>query len=126
MSLRDVLDPFAELTQQTYARLFYAKKREREAEARFKTLIRAYRLMLHDTRYQTVAKDLEGVLGRELTRLVEAGSRCTCAAHCAPLAERITLLQEIVGEPLQMVWISDHRPTVEPDLAELAPVHGDG
>ena len=122
--LEDFLDPFRELTQDAYAKLFYARKRERDAEARFKTLITSYKALLQDKRYQLVVADMAQVLGRELTRLVEAGQRCTCVARCASLAERITLLQEIVGEPLQMVWVEEHRPKAEIDLSELAPING--
>lgn len=122
MSLRDMLDPFAALTHDTYARIFYAKRREREAEARFKTLIKAYKALLQDARYGVIAQDVMATLGHELDKLVTQASGC---AHCGPRAERIRLLQEIVGEPLQMIWAEEHRPKEEPELSELAPVNGD-
>ena len=126
MSLPEWLDPFAELTQSAYARIFYAKRREREAEARFRALIKTYKTLLQDTRYGVIAQDVEATLGQQLTRLVDAGKRCTCAAGCASLSERISLLQEIVGEPLQMVWTEAHRPKEDPELTELAPGNGRG
>ena len=119
--MSELIDLFSNLTASAYAKLFYAKRREREAEARYRQLLGEHKLILQDPRYQRMAQDSEAVLGEQLTRLVEKASGC---AHCAPIAERIKLLQEIVGEPVQMIWIEAHRPKDEVERTELAPTNG--
>ena len=118
MSLKALLDPFAQLTQPLYEQIWAEKRRNREAEARFQRLLSAHKLLLQDTRYQVIAKDAEAILGTELQKLVLHASKC---GHCGPKAERIRLLTELVTERLQMVWTEAHRPKQEVEHTELPP-----
>ena len=105
-------DPFRDLTESVRERLFHQAKRERDAESRFQRLIDTYRLLLQDARYALVQQDVTETLGEELTKLVAQARTC---AHCGPRAERIRLLQEMGGEPVQAVWTEAHRPTLPTD-----------
>ena len=109
MRFTDVLDPFKELTAPILERVFRERREEREAEQRFRRLLDTYRQIVQDSRYALVAEDLKAVLARELTQLVTLARKC---GHCGAQAERITLLQEIISEPLQSVWLDHHRPAV--------------
>lgn len=107
MRLTDFLDPFAELTEPIRQRLFERGKRARLAEERFQRLLDTYKQILQDSRYKAASEDLVMVLGAELTELVRDARLCP---KCGVKAERIRLLQEIVSEPLQSVWVETHRP----------------
>lgn len=100
-------DPFAGLKGFVKDQIDRNLMSQWKAERRLKRLIGTYREMLEDTRYAIVREELRATLGYQLKRLVEKAQDCS---HCAPMAERVTLLQQIVNEPVEAVWYEENRP----------------
>ena len=116
--LEQLTDPFRELTDAVLEKVFRQQKRERAAEQRYLRLLDMHRQIVQDERYKLIAQDLEQVLGVQLTSLLAKARRCTCACGAAPQAERVSLLQEIISEPLQAVWADHHRPKLADEVPE--------
>lgn len=96
-------NPFGILNEFMQRTVYKQKAEERDAEARLQSLLLTYRTLCQDTRYKQVVQDLEGILREQLGRLLTQASAC---AHCAPHAERVLLLKDIIHAPIDAVLMA--------------------
>ena len=109
------LNPFAALTRQIALKVLADERLKAHAEARLGKLLAAYEEMAHDPRYLPIRQELTLVLGDYLRDLVDRAQACK---HCAPLANRIAMLQKVVAEPLEEVWFARQHEALEPEGEE--------
>jgi len=101
------LNPFAALTREITDTVLADHRAKRLAELRMKRLVAAYRELMDDPRYKAVRGELTTIMGEQLRSLVKTASVCP---RCAPRAERITLLQEVIAAPLETIWFEREQP----------------
>ena len=95
------LNPFAALTREIADKVLADHRMKRQAEQRLTKLMASYRELVGDPRYQPLVQELRGLMGEQLRTLVQRATKC---AHCGPLANRVTVLDELLVAPLEMVW----------------------
>ena len=95
------LYPFAELTREIANKVFEDRRLKRQAEQRLAALLASYKALADDPRYRAIYEELKALLGEQLRHLVEQATACR---HCGPVANRITVLQEVIAAPLETVW----------------------
>lgn len=108
-------NPFAILSPTHWKAVAERRRQEQEAEKHFTAMLAMYRVLVGDARYQAIQQELGQVLGDQLRRLVKAASTC---ATCAPYAERVKLLDEIVDLPRQQVWFGTEAEKLEREVTD--------
>ena len=109
------LNPFAELTREIADKVLADRRLKRQAEQRLAALLAAYRDLADNPAYRSIVEETKLLLGEQLRRLVEQATRC---AHCGPIANRITVLQEVIVAPLDTVWFERQQEAREEDEAD--------
>lgn len=105
-------NPFAWLTPAHWRQVKAQRAMAREAEARVKRVLAAYKDLVSAPAYQEVQQETETVLAEQLAKLLDTAGQC---AHCAPIAARITVLKDVVLRPVQMVWYEAQQERLVPD-----------
>ena len=97
------LNPFGTLTRQLLSRVLEDRRVRAATERRLHTLLTSYEDLIQDSRYKDIRQELTLITGDYLRQLVETARQC---AHCSAAAERVTLMQKVVAEPLEEVWFA--------------------
>lgn len=112
------LNPFAQLTRDIAKKVLADHRAKLLAQRRLEKLLTAYEEMAQDPRYRAIRDELTLILGDYLRDLVESAQACP---RCASKASKITLLQQVVAEPLEEVWFARQQealPSGEPEDAQ--------
>ena len=73
---------------------------QQESERRIKRLFASYRKLAEDPHYKAIVDENKAVLGEQLRLLIDRAAKCR---HCAPIASRIVVLQDVVVVPMEML-----------------------
>lgn len=103
-------NPFSRLGREELKTVIQNRKRASDAEKKLKELVKQYREIVQDARYKVVRGQLDEALGEQLRKLVDLASDCS---HCAPRAERVRLLSEVVSQPFQVAWYANQQERIE-------------
>ena len=109
-------NPFAELQQEFLDVVLHNRKQKREAEQQYEALLTAYRTLLGDARYAPIRQEVFKAAGRQTTALIAAAAKCRCG--CAPLAERIRLLLEVLACPIESVFNAEIQERLQSEAEE--------
>lgn len=110
--MNSILNPFRDLSPAHRREVARQRQVAFEAKQRQEKVRDAYRELVNTPRYQAIKDDLSASLGELLRELVESASTC---AHCAPLAVKVKVMQEIVAEPLHRLYDEADRSRMAPD-----------
>lgn len=106
------INPFAALTREIADKVLADSLVKRQAEARLRKLMEAQRELVADPRYGPLVQEWRSLLGEQLRALVQQATRCR---DCGHLANRVTVLDELLLAPLEMVWFDRQaQPEEEP------------
>lgn len=112
------LNPFAELQREIAERVLSDRRIKRQAERRLEKLMTTYKELIEDPRHRVAYEEWKGILGEQLRRLVDLATGCQ---RCGPLANRITVLQELIVTPLDTVWFEQAQEDQRDDEADEPP-----
>lgn len=109
------LNPFAELTKEISEKVLAERHMKRLAEKRLEKLLSTYQKLVEDPRYKALYDELKIMMGDQLRSLVKRAEKCS---NCAPYANRITILNSCIAEPLEMVWFEQSQEVLKEPLEE--------
>lgn len=105
------LNPWKELSPTHRRELAAQRKIAADARLRLEGIVKAYRELIGDPRYEAIKAELEMSLGEQLYQLVEHAAGCQ---RCAPHALRVKVLNDVVARPLHQLWMEAQRSRLEP------------
>lgn len=111
MATNGWLNPWKELSPSHRREVAAQRKMASTARLRIEGIVKAYREVLGDPRYEAITQELDASLGEQLTALVEHATGCP---RCAPHALRVKALNDVVARPLHQLWMEAQRSRVEP------------
>ena len=111
------LNPFAALTREIAEQVLDDHRLKREAEQKLSRILATYKKLADDPQYRALYDELVSLMGDQLRRLVRHATACR---RCGALANRITVLQEVVSAPLETVWFEREQAQASPETPEAA------